>query len=112
MLLERLFNMTNLEDFLIELNDVYPEKVVSLLGLNYTDIMLISFLMESSLDIHTFYPNEFKKYLESLYDMESLGIAPYMYTTKPPKPYVGDMYHDINKQVIKIYDGKHWVITP
>jgi len=99
--------------FIKLLNNLYPEKVISLIDMNMNlhsnDIkhdLFEEYITEFSLSEHTFNPSEFKKWY---YEKFSRNQSSYFIRkTKSPSPIIGDIFYDNVSQCISIFNGIDW----
>jgi hypothetical protein len=52
--------------FIEELKELYPEKVIVLMGMKHYDESLSNYVKENDLNIHSFNPHDFKLYITEL----------------------------------------------
>lgn len=93
----------HMNDFLKKLEEKYPEKLVSLMGIEYDDEQLSTYIKENLLTEDTFDSSKFKEYLEHNIGNQTISL------NKPPNPSIGAIFFDTTTNILKCYDGNQWI---
>lgn len=105
--------MKILKNFIKKLKEIYPEKLVYLMGIEYQNSELALYIKDKKLTTHTFKPDVFKKFLDERNNIFSsknnnanLRILP---ASLPRIGTIGDIMLDTETNIIKMFDGTDWV---
>ena len=96
-------------DFLNDLNIDYPEKVIIILEMDYTEEEFLDYLELTTLD--DFNIDSFKYYIESTRDnllINSCGNNGFI-TNKISNPITDDIYLNQISNSLQIFDGLDWI---
>lgn len=93
----------SVHDFLDELEELYPEKFLQLLGMDYNENSLKLFIVNKN--VVDFDLAEFKRFMDiSTFDKH----VPYSHKINQA-PIIGEIHLDSKTGEMKIFDGSVWI---
>jgi hypothetical protein len=93
------------DKFIKELSVNFPEKVVALMGMEFSDAALENYVVENKSKPESFIPTKFKKFISTIPILNNTIQA----TSVPPtNAIVGQIYFDTAHSALKLFDGLQW----
>ena len=100
-------NYTDTKEFLKDLNVTFPEKVLKLIEIDYTDEELLDYIEERT--IEAFQPLDFRSALTIKKVFMESSMSQSITTNINSNPNIGELVLDQTTGKLSVYDGSVWI---